>query len=124
MPDGDALPDGWRIGQVAADGIVESQLSLLCQQQHAGRGELLSDGARLKHRLRYHRHGMFDVGKTISFGLHDLPMFYDREGHSRNLLSFHFAADKPIDRVCACDGNVGQGEQQAKNQPESVNCGM
>ena len=69
---------------------------------------------------------MFDVGKTISFGLHDLPMFYDREGHPRNLLSFHFAADKPIDRVCTCDGDedVEQREQQAKNQPESVTCGM
>ena len=116
MPDGDALPGGWRIGQVAADGIVESQLSLLGQQQHAGRGELLSDGGGLKHRLRYHRHGMFDVGEPISFSLHDLPMLNDRDGHSRNLLSFHFAANKLINRVCL--GVVGTNVKQRDKHPQ------
>ena len=106
MAHGHTAPRRRRIGVVAADGIIEFQLAVLCEKHNRGGGELYSSRRPTGSRALRRRHVKFHVRQAVTFGFRDLALAHHGKCETGNVVFLELRFDVTVDSVRDC-GVVG-----------------
>ncbi len=101
LPDGDAPPVRRCAREVLRQRVVEAEPAVLGEQQDAGGGELLADGAGLEDRAGRDRHAVLEVRLAVALFLDDPSVAHDQQRESRDVPGGHLRLDVVVDDVGA-----------------------
>ena len=99
MPDGHLRPHGFSLGQVAGDGIIELETTLLRQPHDGGCGELLGERAHHIDGAVGGRDALLQVGKAVSTREEHAVAPQNGDRHAGDPLAGQLGPDEPIDGV-------------------------